>query len=333
MKNIFSTLSIIGLLLLTLCNRVNAQELNAQVIVQTPKLNTVDPKIFRTLEQDLKEFINNRKWTDDAFALEERIECSFLINITDELSPTRFRAQAIIQSSRPVYNSNYNTILFNHQDKTWDFEYLEYTPLEFNENAYLSELTSLVAYYVYIILGMDYDSFSPKGGEAHFLQAQTIVEQAQNAPRAYSKGWNISDGTRNRYFLVENLLSTKFKDLRQVHYNYHRNGLDQMYDEAGKGRKAISNSLSMLDNVNRQNPNTMAPEVFMNGKSEELIKLFADKKVPSRERATAYGLLVKIDPSNVKQYGKINKVGVQSGPSAKGGPAFPTGRNFNKGRN
>ena len=163
-----------------------AQEINCAVTINAEKVTQTDPKIFKTLETAIFEFMNTRKWTDDVFLPEERIECQILISITEELSSDRFRAQTSIVSRRPVFGSDYNSTLFNFQDKDFEFIYSEYQPLEFNENQYTNNLTAMLAYYAYIIIGLDYDSFALKGGDKYFLKAQTIVNQASNSD---FKGW------------------------------------------------------------------------------------------------------------------------------------------------
>ena len=256
-----------------------AQEINCAVTINAEKVTQTDPKIFKTLETAIFEFMNTRKWTDDVFLPEERIECQILISITEELSSDRFRAQTSIVSRRPVFGSDYNSTLFNFQDKDFEFIYSEYQPLEFNENQYTNNLTAMLAYYAYIIIGLDYDSFALKGGDKYFLKAQTIVNQASNSD---SKGWKSYDGTRNRYWYINNLMDAKFSVVRDVFYQYHRQGLDNMYNDQIKPVSTITKSLQTLDNVNRTQPNSMVMQLFFSAKSDELLGIYS-KAAPDRK--------------------------------------------------
>ncbi|HUM46644.1 MAG TPA: DUF4835 family protein, partial [Chitinophagales bacterium] len=229
-------------LLTLLCIAVTgyAQELNCTVKVITAQLQTADPKIFQTLQKSIYEFMNNRKWTNDNFSTNERIECSILINITQEISSDKFGAQITIQSNRPVFSSGYNSTVLKWADKDFQFQYAEYQPLEFNENTYLSSLTSVLAYYAYTIIGFDYDSFSPSGGTVYYQKAQNIVNAAQSTSEP---GWKSYESIRNRYWLINNLLNTKFENVRIAMYKYHREGLDKMFENPDQGRKAITESI------------------------------------------------------------------------------------------
>ncbi|MEZ4887732.1 MAG: DUF4835 family protein [Chitinophagales bacterium] len=302
-------IGIFFLLILFTTGKIVAQELNAKVVVQTPKLQLADPKIFKTLENDIAEFLNTRKWTNDSYQTQERIDCSFLITISEELAANRFNAQIIVQSDRPVYSSSYNTVMLNYQDKNWTFEYTEFQPLEYNDNAYLSELTAVLAYYTYIIIGLDYDSFSPEGGNPYFLRAQSIVNNAQNA-RNKSKGWTAFDGNQNRYWLIENLMSNKFKNLRKAYFDYHLNGLDMLSSNQKNARTAINNALKLIQQVNQNTPNSMAVDIFVQAKSNEILDIFASDEVGPPEKSGAYNAMIKIDPANKPKYKKISSISV-----------------------
>ncbi len=280
----------------------SAQELNCTVKVITPQLQTTDPKIFEDMQKAVYELMNNRRWTGDIFSQQERIECSMLINITKELSSDKYQAQVTVQSNRPVYNSSYNTTLLNLADKEWTVTYTPYQPLEFNDNASLSELTSLLAYYAYIIVGMDYDSYSPKGGTLYFQKAQNIVNMNQNSD---NKGWKSFEGTRNRYWLVENILNQKYDNIRLAVYKYHREGLDKMYDNPEEARKAISSCLTLLNKVNEEYPNSMFMQNFFSAKSEELVNIFS--KATPQEKTTVINILSKLDAPNSQKYQAIMK--------------------------
>lgn len=291
---------------------VQAQELNVQVNVQTPQLRMTDAKVFQTLGNELKEFLNGRKWTDDVYASTERINCSFLLTITEEVSATKFKGTLTIQSSRPVFSSGYESILLNHQDKQIEFEYAEYQPLIYNDNAYLSEITSLMAYYAYIIIGYDNDSFSLNGGTPYFMKAQNVVNTAQASK---SKGWQSFDGTRNRYWLVQNLLDPKHKPLRDAYYRYHRQGLDNMYADPNTARGNIVSAIEMVGNTHNNNTNSMAVDVFVATKSTEIINIFADNSVLPPDKIKVLNVMSRIDGANMSQYSRINAT---SGASKSG---------------
>lgn len=281
------------------------QELQAKVTVIASRVpNTVDKKIFQTLQSQLTNFINNRKWTSEVVQPQERIECSFLLNIESVVETNVYKASLTIQAARPVYNSSYSTALINFQDADVTFRYVEYQPVEFNENrvqgsdALASNLTATFAYYVNIILGLDYDSFGPKGGDLYFQKAQNIVN---NAPENRNiSGWKAFDGSRNRYWLAENLLNTRFNLVHDVIYSYYRQGLDFMYDNQVEGTTKILNSLAQLQALNQENPNSMIVQFFMIGKSQELIQIF--KKASSQDKVRAIEALQKLDVANASKY-------------------------------
>ncbi|MDB5247931.1 MAG: hypothetical protein JWQ40_2325 [Segetibacter sp.] len=282
-----------------------AQELQSKVTVIASRVpSTVDKKIFTTLQTQLTNFINNRKWTSDVFQPQERIECSFLLNIESVVETNVYKASITIQAARPVYNSSYSTALINFQDADVTFRYVEYQPIEFNENrvqgsdALASNLTAVFAYYVNIILGLDYDSFSAKGGDGYFQKAQNIVN---NAPENRNiSGWKAFDGLRNRYWLAENLLNNRFNLVHDVIYGYYRAGLDKMYENEAEGRTGMLNALVQLQGINQENPNSMVVQFFMLGKSQELIRVF--KKAAPPDKARAVETLQKLDIANSAKY-------------------------------
>lgn len=283
-----------------------SQELNCTVKINTQRLQITEARVFQTLENHVYEFLNNRKWTDDVFKNEERIECSIFINVTEELSSDKFRAQVNVQSSRPTFHSSYNTVLFNYADKDWVFNYTEFQPLDFNENAFITNLTSMLAFYAYVIIGMDYDSYSLKGGTPYFVKAQSIINNvpsnlgSENAP-----GWKPFEGNRNRYWLIENLLNSRFDPLRSAYYQYHLQGMDVMYENIKSGRQVILSTLKNLEQLATEFPNSMLLKVFFDAKSEEIINIFSQAS-PS-EKSTAVQLLYKTDPVNSSKYSKIMK--------------------------
>ena len=288
-------------LLLTL-NSGFCQELNCTVKVITAQLQTADPQVFQTLQKSIYEFMNNRKWTNDNFAANERIECSLLINVTQELASDKFGAQLTIQSNRPVFDASYNSTLFKWVDKDFEFLYTQYQPLEYTDNSFTTNLTSVLAYYAYLIIGFDYDTFSPNGGNTYFQKAQNIVNSAQSVSQ---QGWKSYEGIRNRYWLINNLLNSKLDNMHTVLYKYHREGLDKMYENPDLARKPIVECLNLLTAMNDDNPNSMVLQVFMQAKQEEFVNIFS--KATPNEKTNAVQLLSKLDASNASKYQAIMK--------------------------
>lgn len=282
-----------------------SQELQANVTVISSRIpTTVDKKIFTTLQTQLNNFLNNRKWTTDTYKTNEKIVCNFLLNLESIVDANTYSASLTIQAARPVFNSTYQAALVNYMDADFAFKYVEYQPVEFNENrvqgtdALAANLTAVFAYYTYIILGLDYDSFSPKGGQSFFLKAQNIVN---NAPEAKNiSGWRIFDGLRNRYFLVENLINSRYNILHDVIYNYYRLGLDKLYESEPEARSSILQTLNQLVNFNKENANTMFMQFFMQNKSTELIGIF--KNGTPQEKQQAIDALSLIDIANTAKY-------------------------------
>jgi len=308
---------------------MQAQELLTDVRVQTPKLNTVDPAVFRTLEADLNQFMNNRQWTDVNYNQNERIECTFNINIVEEVNSTRFKAEVSIQASRPVYNSNYKTIIFQHQDKDFEFEYAQFQPLEYDPNAYIANLTSLLAYYSYVIIGYDFDSFSDQGGTAYYRMAETVVNNAQSS--GYG-GWlpNEDSKRRNRYWMVENLLNPRFTNMRSSFYNYHRMGLDLMYDDQDAAIDNLLAAIGTLEKAAKDNPNTMALKTYTISKNDEIISIFSGDFIKPTDKIRVMNMMTKIDPSNAANFRNINKTQNKAGRntsprSGGGGNTVPRG--------
>ena len=263
-------------------------------------IQITDPSLIPSLQTAIYEFLNNRKWTDDVFQNYERIDCKLIVTISEELSSSKFRATAAIQSSRPVYNSDYKTVIFNFADKEWEFEYSQFQPIEYNENQFISNLSSLLSYYAYIIIGLDYDSFSPEGGTPHFLKAQAIVNSAQSTKE---RGWKAFEGLRNRYWLVDNLLNKKYELYRKSYYSYHRLGLDKMYDNRNSATNVITSDLYDLVEVDKENPNSMLMQLFFAAKSDELITIY--ENAPPPEKTRALNALIRLDAANSEKYQSI----------------------------
>lgn len=293
---------LVTILALFLAGSIAAQELNCRVTVNAAPaaMQTIDKRIFESLQKQVYEFMNNTQWTTDQFKRDEKIDCNILINITKVNPPDEFDASITVQSSRVVYNSNYKSVLLNYQDNDFTFRYLEYQQFLYSDNSFLSNLTSVLAYYAYVILALDYDSFSPKGGTPFWQKAQNIVAFAQNAPE---KGWRSSDGFRNRYWLVENLLNPVFEPMRDVFYNYHRKGMDVMYDQLDNGRQEIVSSLDLLLKVHKARPASFNMQVFFNAKSQEIIDIMTDALPADKNKAV--NILNQIDATNQNKYAKI----------------------------
>lgn len=285
--------------------RSYSQELNCRIQVSHQAIQGVTIKqTADKMRQSIYEFINNRKWTEHVYSFQERIECNIFINLTNQISSDEFSGTLQIQATRPIYGSSYNTLMFNYIDHQFRIKYIEDQPMEFSETSHLSNLTSILAYYVYIILGLDYDSFSPQGGNPYFEKAQMIVNNAQSAPQ---KGWKSHETTNkdNRYWLVETLLNSKYKGIRECIYKYHRLGLDVMHDNREDGRKVITEALFLLDQVYRADPNIYILQVFFDAKSDEIIKIFSEAFPDEKRRV--YELVKRIDPGNIKDYEEIMK--------------------------
>ena len=299
------TCLILTILLGTLLPRLRSQELQANVAVIATRIpSTIDHKQFQTLQTALYNFINGRQWSNESFKSNEKIICNFLINISSNTDANTFQATLTIQAGRPVYNSSYQSPLINFQDENYTFRYVEYQTLDFNENRvqgsepYAANLTAEIAYYVYMILGLDFDTFALRGGDPYFQKALNIVN---NAPEAQNiNGWKPFDGVRNRYWLIENLTNSKYTLVHDAYYSYFRTGLDQLYDKEDDARTAILNALNMLNTVNTETPNTMILQFFFQGKSTELDKIF--QKSPPDEKARALDLLTRLDISNLNKY-------------------------------
>ena len=268
-----------------LCSAIRSQEIQARLTVNVnkDKVSTqVDRKIFQTLQAGLTNFINNRKWTPDAFQTVEKIQCHFLLNINDVLGANAYRATLTIQAARPAYNSTYQCPLVNYIDENIVFRYVEFQPIEFNENriqgsdALVSNLTAVFAYWINIILGFDYDSFSLRGGDPYFLKAQNIVNYAPESSEI--TGWKNYESQRNRYWLAENLNNNRFALFHDAMYSYYRTGVDIFFENPDEGRNGILNCLNYMSTIDKENPNSMIMQFFFQGKSTELVKAFSKAK-------------------------------------------------------
>jgi hypothetical protein len=287
---------------------LQAQELQARFTVVTNRVsNQVDKKIFQTLQTALTNLVNNRKWTTDAFQPQEKIRCNFLLNIDQELGNNMYKASLTVQSARPAYNSTYLSPIINFQDNEVVFKYVEFQPVEFNENRVqgtdpsVANLPAIVAYYVNLILGMDYASFALRGGDPYFQKAQYIVNNAPEGGQI--SGWKAFDGLRNRFKLVEGLVDSRFALVHDAIYAYYRSGLDNFYEKEQEARVGVLNALNYLNTVNRENPNSMIVQFFFQGKSNELVKIFS--KADGEIKTQAKDLLTRLDVTNTSAYKEL----------------------------
>ncbi|MCS6935557.1 MAG: DUF4835 family protein [Chitinophagales bacterium] len=304
LENMFVKSALTLLVLLTGLLDVSAQELKCNVTVNGQRINGVDPSVFTTMQSQIMEFMNSRAWTTDQFGPEERIECSFFINLTQSPSQDVYKASVTIQSSRPVFNTNYNSPMLNYIDNEWTFTYVQNQPLEFNVTQYNNNLTSLLGFYAYIIIGLDYESMAKGGGTKWFNMAEQIMNNIPtNSPEAY--GWRPPDGqvNRNRYWLINNLQASKYEAFKQAIYEYHFMGLDNMYEKPALARQNILNSLNHIEKISKDNPNGILLAVFFQAKADELINIFSGAEMDIKTKAVS--ILRRIDPSNASRYDKI----------------------------
>lgn len=295
--------------LLILPALVNAQELNCNIQISAQRIQGSNRQVFESMQKDLYEFMNNTVWTNHVFSYAERIDCNILINLTDQLSADEFKGTIQVQLSRPVFNTTYKSTMLNFIDNSFQFKYVEFQPLEFDPSTYRSSLVSVLAYYTYMILGFDYDSFSPLGGTEFFQMAEKIVTSAQNAPEP---GWKPYDGSRNRnrYWLVKNALDKEYEGVRQFNYDYSMNGLDRMESKISEARTSMVESLKLIQDVFRRKPDPFMyiVQVVMEAKSDELINIFT--AAFPEEKSRVVQILTEIDPANKAKYEKINSANV-----------------------
>lgn len=285
------------------CAKITAQELNLDVRINTPTLKLADPKVFKTLETAIKEFMNNTSWTDDEFDALEKIEGSFQINIKDDIATNTFVADFYITASRPVFGSNYYSTLLNHVDRSITFSYEEYAPIYNNKNSFSDNLSAILTYYAYVIIGFDYDSFSAFGGDNYFQIANNIVASIPPNVSSGDKAWTSLNSQRNRYWLVENLLNPRVRPYRRAYYEYHRQGLDVMNNDAEKAKLVMLASLKTIGDVNKSYPDSMILQMFTDSKKQEVMDIF----VPAArgDRLKVYDIMTKLSPSQVSEFSDL----------------------------
>ncbi len=279
---------------------LKSQEFECSVQVSAPQIQQTNRDKFQELRKGLYEFVNERHWTSYSYKIDERIECTIGITITQEVSSDEFKAKINLVLKRPVYGTSYLTNLLNYQDNDFEFQWQEGQPLEYNDNSFTTNLTATIAYYIYIFLGMDFDSFSPLGGNPYFEKAQNIVNMAQSARE---KGWKAYESMKNRYWLSENIMNSSYSNIRKAMYEYHRKGLDLMQDNIEKGRAGVLNSLEMLQRAHREKPRLFLMQLVLEAKKDELINIFS--QASQMDKTKAVNILKEIDPSNANSYQKI----------------------------
>lgn len=296
MKKIILMLAFFASLLQT----SRAQEFLCDISVSAPTIEGTDRRVFESLQSALYEFMNNRKWTNVNIKNLERIECTMMITVRERVSSDEYKGTLNIVLRRPVYKSSYNSVLLNFVDENFQFRYLESQALDFNENSFLSNLTSTLAFYAYIMLGLDFDSFGLYGGDAFFQAAESIVNSAQSANE---RGWKAFDGNRNRYWMSENLRNPSYRMLRQFYYEFHRLGLDQMADNPDEGRASITSALSYLEQAYRARSNLFLLQLVLDAKRDEIINVYS--KGSPQEKTKAANIMREVDPANASKYEKI----------------------------
>ena len=295
-----SIISLLILMTFIVSSTLNAQELNCRVQVNANQVQGSVTRVFESMESDIRDFMNNKQWTDDEYKSEERIKCNLFITINEKSGTDRYSATIQVTSSRPTFNSDYESPILNIKDQGFDFQYQENTPLIFSPDQFRSNLTSVLAYYAYLIIAYDYDTFSLKGGDYYFSIAQQIVNNAQNTA---SSGWRAFDSDRNRYWIVENMLAGNFTPLREALYNYHRLGLDKMYGNVIEGRTSIISSIELIKKVHQSKPNSYAVQIFFQAKADEIVNIFGASA--PQEKTRVYNTLQIVDPGNINKYNKL----------------------------
>lgn len=283
---------------------IQAQELNCTVTINSDQIQGTNKSVFDQLQQSITEFINNNRWTNLTFAQNEKIECSMMI-IVNAVQDNVYACELQLQSRRPVYGSSYNSPLINFRDNNFVFTYQEFDRIEHQQNTFTTNLTAMLAYYCYLILGIDFDSYSRLGGTPFFQQCEQIVTMAQSASlqTGEQSGWRAFDSNRNRYALINNLMDEAFKKYREFFYEYHRLGLDEMSQNVANARARIANGIPVLREANRARPATYVINTFLDAKSDELVNIF--QRGTDAEKKQVYEILMDIDPTRQNTYDKI----------------------------
>lgn len=276
------------------------QELNCNVVVNGDATSITDRSIFRDMENSFEQFLNNRQWSEDNFDIVERVKCNILITLDQKSTVGNYEASVQIQSARPVYNSTYESIVLNFADRDWIFNYIEGQPLEFNDNTFFTNITSILGYYAYVILGFDYDSFGELGGNPYFAKALTVINNAQPPNK---RGWDPMNSNRNRYWLIENVNNQQMQDVRRAFYTYHRHALDNYYEKPVESRQKALELIEAMAKVQKIYPNSIYIIAILDAKSNEFINLFSEGDLSVRRKV--YDYLVNMDPTKKQSYDQI----------------------------
>ena len=296
------------------CSELLSQEVLCNVrVIPDKEIQISDRQKLQTLQKSVREFVNNRKWTNEVFTEDERIEFNISFNILSKVSTDRYAGTLQIQYSRPVFNSSYYSPILNYLDDEIEFDYIETQPLDYNENTHESNLSAILSYYTYIIIGLDYSTFSPNADNIYLQKAKKIVENAQSAPEG---GWKAFESNKNRYWLAEELLDAKYSSFHDVLYNYHRQGLDIMNEDNEKGRGYVTESIELMRKIKQLNPTAFILQLFFNSKADEISNIYSNAYQDEKNRV--YKLLTELDPSNLNKYNKIKENNASN--------AFPTSR-------
>lgn len=287
-------------LLVSATSVTKGQDLNCDVVIDAARIETSDQRVFEDMEKAFEDFLNTRDWSPDEIKPEERIKCGLSITLNEMPSIGVFKATVQIRSARPIYNTTYESILLNFADRDWAFEYIESQPLNFNDNDYISNITSMLAYYAYVMIGLDYDSFGKLAGTPYYQKAQNIVTNAQQGNRP---GWGALESTRNRYALITDITNQQMEDLRIGYYKYHRLGLDVFESNPEETRKQVMEVLESIKKIKDRYPSSIFVISFFDAKSEELVDIFADGSL--QEKRKAYNLLVELNPTKEDSYKAI----------------------------
>lgn len=289
--------------LVLLGSDLHAQELQAKININHQQVQTTDKTVFENLQQTLEQFVNEQQWTALQFQENERIQCSFNITVTKyDAGSNRFTCTAMVQANRPVYNSSYNTTLYNNNDKHFDFEFVQYDQLNFNEEVIDNQLVALFAYYAYLIIGLDLDSFSPMGGTDVLQRCMNLTNNAQNLEFA---GWKSFEDSRNRFAIINDYLDETMKPFRQLQYDYYRQGLDEMAQNVERGRTNVTTTLETnLKKVHEDKPLSMLPQIWTDFKKDELANIYKGKGT-QKEKESVYDVLFGINASQNATWEKI----------------------------
>ena len=299
MRKVFLTLALV------LAVSMNAQEINCTVTVNSDQIEGSNKQVFETLKRSIEEYMNQNRWTNMTYAMQEKIECSMLI-IVKKMEDNMFTCEMTLQSRRPVYGTTYNTPLLNFKDNAFNFTYQEFDRLDWQQNQFTTNLTAMLAYYCYLIIGHDQDSFLRMGGTPFFQMCEEIVNTCQSASmdNLEQRGWLAFESNRSRYALINNLLDEAFKKYRNYYYEYHRLGLDEMSNNVANGRARIAEGLPLLREAYRARPATYVINTFLDAKAEELVDIF--RQGTDKEKQDVYTILTDIDPTRVNTYDRIN---------------------------